>query len=208
MCTKSSGAPETGGERNRQQHPTLVLALGNPLRGDDGVGSALLQEIRASAAPLPETSLIEGHPEDLLAALMERNYQRIIILDAADMSLSPGEWRRFTVRNSSDLFQATVVAAPEAAATLFPSALLASSSHGLGLAEILALSAATSEAETPADTLPEITIYGVQPESIQWSPALSTAVRNSVPQLCQTILDELNTTPSGRSEWHSDQSGC
>jgi hydrogenase maturation protease len=72
---------------------TLVLALGNPLRGDDGVGAAVLNALPALP---PGVTGMDGGTPGLGLVLSLQGYDRAIILDAAEMGEMPGTWRRFT----------------------------------------------------------------------------------------------------------------
>jgi hydrogenase maturation protease len=146
---------------------TLVLALGNPLRGDDGVGEAVLAALAQAALP-PNTTLLDGGTPGLETALLLQGYARAIIIDAAEMGRAPGEWVRFTPQTAH-----------------IQGADLRSTLHSAGLAEALALGEAL-------DLLPpEIVIYGVQPETIGWQPGLSAPVEAAVPPVCAAVLKEL-----------------
>lgn len=93
----------------------------------------------------------------------------MIVIDAANLGESPGTWRRFS------LAEANLVQQAQMNGTL----------HDAGFAEAVALGAAL-------DILPpEIIVYGVQPEVIEWEMGLSTAVQAAVPEICQEIQAEL-----------------
>ncbi|MBN2469505.1 MAG: hydrogenase maturation protease [Anaerolineae bacterium] len=153
--------------------PTLVLALGSPLRGDDGVGKAVIECLQDRDLP-PGITVLDGGTPGLETILLFEGYARVIIVDAAEMNQQPGQWRRFTTQEASltanDLHARVTV-------------------HYAGLAEALALGEAL-------DILPdEIVIYGVQPERIDWSGTLSDPVQAAVPAVCAAILDELQIRP-------------
>ncbi len=147
---------------------TLVLALGNPLRGDDGIGAAVLSAL--PAVP-PAVTLLEGGTPGLELVLTLRGYDRVIILDAADMGQPPGTWRRLT----PDCLQASD---PALRGTL----------HDAGLAEALTLGAALGVLP------PEIIILGIQPGEIGWSPGLSPPVVEAIPALCEAIMSLLTAS--------------
>ncbi len=149
---------------------TIVLSLGNPLRGDDGVGAAV-REMLAHDARLPHhVAVVDGGTAGLETALVLKGHRRAIIVDAADMGCAPGEWARFT-RDQVILEPAEIG--------------LHSTLHSAGLSEALALGEALG-------ILPEeIVMYGVQPKSIDWSPGLSAPVQAAVPAVCAAILDEI-----------------
>lgn len=149
---------------------TVVLALGNPLRGDDGAGAAVC-EMLAQDARLPDhVRLVDGGTAGLETVLLLQGCRRAIIVDAAELGRAPGEWARFT----------------REAAILEPGGLGPGSSlHNAGLAEALALGDALG-------ILPEVIIlYGIQPQEIGWMPGLSEPVRVAVPAICAAILNEI-----------------
>ncbi len=148
---------------------TLILSLGNPLRGDDGVGTAVLTMLAAYPIIPPEVVLQDGGTPGLETVLLLEGYQKVIIIDAADMGLAPGEWRRFS---------SAKLAAQEAN--------LKGTLHQAGLAEALELAEALN-------MLPnEVIVFGVQPCEIGWEPGLSAEVETAVSEVCRAIVKELN----------------
>ena len=150
---------------------TLIIALGNPLCGDDGVGVAVLETLEKSEC-LPKNVVLQfdGSPNNLLDALLTHNYRSVIIVDSAFVQRSPGEWVRFTLRE-------TILKSGNPNINI--------SMHNTGLAEVLALSTVLKI------ELPEIAIYGVQPMEVKWFYGLSDAVKMAVPEICTSILEEL-----------------
>lgn len=153
---------------------TLVLALGNTLRGDDGVATAVLQAILAHPTLPEKIDLVDGGTPGLETALLLEGYVRAIIIDAADMGLAAGAWRRFLPGNGR-------LPARDAHLT--------GTMHTAGLAEALALGDALG-------ILPsEVIVYGIQPADIGWQEGLSAAVQTAVPQVAAVILRELTDPP-------------
>jgi len=148
---------------------TLVLSLGNPLRGDDGVGTAVLTLLSAYPIIPPEVVLQDGGTPGLETVLLLEGYEKVIIIDAADMGLEPGEWRRFS---------SAKLAAQEANLT--------GTLHQAGLAEALELADALN-------MLPdEVIIFGIQPGVIGWEPGLSDGVETAVSEVCKAVIEEIN----------------
>lgn len=148
---------------------TLILGLGNPLRGDDGVGTAVITALQ-SRTDLPAGIVLhDGGTPGLETALLLEPYQRVIIIDAADMGLEPGEWTCCTPED--------VMAAQDSR--------LRGTLHTAGLPEALELAEALGI--LPA----QLVIYGVQPATVAPSLALSEAVEAAIPAICQDIV-ELN----------------
>lgn len=184
--------------------PILILGLGNPLQGDDGVGCRVVEELQRVIASRPERSVAEsnetakqspdrnveiasaqksclamtdwdnvevmdgGTPGIGLLNLLEGR-TRVIIVDAAEMGLAPGEFRRFTAD------QVTLTGSAQRL-----------SLHRSGVTDALALAQALNL------KLPEIVFFGVQPASVEWRASLSPAVHAAVPRVLDAILDELN----------------
>ena len=74
----------------------MVIGLGNPLRGDDGVGVRVAEALAEQALP-DDVEVVDGGTQGLgLVNLMEGR-QRVILVDAADMGKAPGEFVRFTL---------------------------------------------------------------------------------------------------------------
>jgi len=157
---------------------TLVLALGNPLRGDDGIGSAVLERLRETATSTalstgvspPHITLIDGGTPGLETALTLQGYDRVVVIDAANFGGQPGDWKRFSLSDAS----------------LIQDANMNGTLHDAGFAEAVAL------AEALGILPPEIIIYGIQPQSIDWDLALSPPVKNAIPAICQQIKTELS----------------
>jgi hydrogenase maturation protease len=145
----------------------LVLALGNPIRGDDGVGAAILSTLEGDPQ-VGAAALVDGGTPGLETLLMLQGYRRAIILDAAEMGQAPGTWRRFTPDEAD-----------------WQPRMVGGSLHDAGLAEALSLGAALG-------TLPpSIVIYGIQPAAIGWEPGLTRPVQDAVPAVVDAVLDDL-----------------
>ena len=170
QVTVAPGSETLNCMRGEQRQGTLVLSLGNPLRGDDGVGSAVLEALSASTCLPENVILLDGYRGGLLNALLCQEYGRVIVVDAALLGELPGSWKRFTL-DDARLVQIDL----SSCKTL----------HNASLAEVLAL------ADALGITLPEVVIYGVQPEEIEWSISLSESVSKIIPDLCATILNDL-----------------
>jgi hydrogenase maturation protease len=74
--------PVSGG-KNALPPATLVIGLGNPLRGDDGVGVRVAHLLATQPLP-PIVNQIEGR-------------RRVVFVDAADVGRSPGEFACFSL---------------------------------------------------------------------------------------------------------------
>jgi hydrogenase maturation protease len=145
----------------------LVLGVGSPLFGDDGLGVRAVELLAERRLP-PDVQVEEiGTPGLGLAAWLE-GWPRVIIVDAVRMGETPGAWRRFPPG------QVRRMACGQAL-----------SLHEPGLADGLAMAQAL-------DLLPEHTvIYGVEPERTDAGQGLSPAVIQALPGLIDSILTDL-----------------
>ena len=73
---------------------TLLLGVGNPLRGDDGVGLAVVDWLQERGLP-PDVVVVDGGTAGLELVLTLADYRRALIVDAVDMGRAPGMWLRF-----------------------------------------------------------------------------------------------------------------
>jgi len=148
----------------------LILGLGNPLLGDEGIGVRVAEELQGLELP-DGVTVVEGGTAGLgLIGLME-GYQKVIIVDAADMGHPPGCVVRFTPLEA----QLKTVEAPL-------------SLHQIGLGEVLTLAEALEVA--PAERI----IIGVQPSQVEMGAGLSPEVERAIPKIIRTILSELDAT--------------
>lgn len=70
---------------------SLILTVGNEMMGDDGAGPWLAR--RLQQAPLAGWEVIDGQaaPENFLHQVRAMQPQRVVVVDAADAGLEPGE---------------------------------------------------------------------------------------------------------------------
>jgi len=148
----------------------LILGLGNPLLGDEGIGVRVVEELKRLELP-DGVSVVEGGTTGLgLIGLME-GYQRVIVVDAVDMGQPPGCVIRFTPSEVQFITAETPL-----------------SLHQVGLGEVLALANALEVA--PA----ELAIIGVQPSWIQTRAGPSPELEGAIPHVIRMVLDELDAT--------------
>lgn len=145
----------------------LVLGIGNPSMGDDGVGNRVIELL--AEEDLPPNVKIEdaGLPGWGLPAWFE-GWSNVILVDAVQMGRLPGSWRRF-------LPEQLQVELENDALSLHQPDLAC----GLALAQAL-------------DLLPEnLVLYGVEPADVNPGDALSPAVRRSLPDVVASILNDI-----------------
>ncbi|WON78640.1 hydrogenase maturation peptidase HycI [Serratia sp. UGAL515B_01] len=136
----------------------VLLCVGNCMMGDDGAGP-LLAELCASAPP-PGWTVIDGGavPENDIGHIRALCPERLVIVDATDMGLTPGEIRIIDQQDIAEMFIMTT--------------------HNLPLNVLIE--------QLQAD-VPEITFIGIQPDVVAFYYPLSAAVRQAVSTLHQRL---------------------
>jgi len=146
---------------------TIVIGVGNPLRRDDGIGSAVIQKLlslKTENSKLKDVDLLDGGTDGLSLLNSIEEYSRAIIVDAVIMGVVPGTIKIFTPSEAIINVQFDAL-----------------STHGFGLAEMLKL-AMQLQIET------EIIVVGVQPLDIDFGHGLSEAISAMIPDLIKIIL--------------------
>jgi hydrogenase maturation protease len=147
---------------------TLVVGLGNLLRGDDGIGVRVAQALLARSLPAGVEVVDGGTPGLALVNLLEGR-RRAIVVDAANVGRAPGEFVRFTADEVNLLGGDPAI-----------------SIHDAGLGDALLLARVLG-------VLPqEVVILGVQPANLDWDQMLSPAVQAALPGLVAAVLEELD----------------
>lgn len=128
--------------------------------GDDGAG-ALLSQLLQKSQP-PDWIVLHGGsaPENLLHTIGELSPSQIIIFDAADMDLPAGSIRIISEENLQNPF-------------FF-------STHTLPLSFLI---------EALHEYSPQITLIGIQPETVAFGYPISYAVSEGVEMIYKSILE-------------------
>ena len=146
----------------------LVIGVGNPLMGDDGLGIAVVARL-ASEWPEDESlSFVDGGTWGMNLLPLIESANRVMILDAIDRGLPAGT---------------TITLEREEIPRYFAIKL---SPHQLDLREVLALAELRG-------TLPRETVaLGVQPERVELSLSLSASVAAAVEDLVAAANERLS----------------
>lgn len=145
---------------------TVVIGLGNPLMGDDGLGLAALERLRASGVPAG-VELVDGGTWGLTLLPVIEAAARVLFLDAIDARAEPGTLHRLERAEIPRYF----------ATRLSP--------HQVDLQDVLAL--AELRGTLPAETV----AIGLQPARVEMSCELSDAVHARLDDLVAAALDRL-----------------
>jgi hydrogenase maturation protease len=148
--------------------PTLVLALGNPLMGDDGFGLTVLADLRRHGEADGPLILMDGGTWGLTLLPAIESASRLLLIDAINTGAKPGSVVRLEREELPRYFGHKL------------------SPHQVDLREVLAL------AELRGTLPPEIVAIGVQPESVKFRMSLSPAVEAAVPVVVDAVLRQLS----------------
>jgi len=145
---------------------TLVLGIGNPDRGDDGVGRAVARRLSGT---LPEGAAVAEHGGEATGVLAcIEGAHTVFFVDACASGEPPGTIHRFDV-----------------AAAPLPAAAFALSSHGFGLPEAVEL------ARTLGTLPPAAVVYAIEGGGFDTGAALSPAVEAAVAEVADRLSREI-----------------
>jgi hydrogenase maturation protease len=147
----------------------LVLGVGNLLMGDEGVGIHAARELIERTLP-PHVDVIDGGTAGLDLLHVMEGYERVLIIDAVDVGEEPGAILRFSPQD---------VTSEDGD---FPMSL-----HQTEILKVLEFAAYVGQ------TLPPVVMYGVQPETIEWSLELSPRVKARLASLVAAVEEEIST---------------
>ncbi len=147
-------APGAGNTR-----PVAVVGVGNRLRGDDGVGPALVDAL----AGLEQVHRFDvgSTPENFILPVARLTPGRILVVDACDFGGRPGEFRLFDRAQIEQLAYGLL------------------STHTLPLSLTVEMLAHQTGAE--------VSLLGVQPAGIEFGTGLSEPVRDALPALAEFV---------------------
>lgn len=150
----------------REPRQVLVIGLGNPDRGDDGIG---IRVAEALASDLPPGVALKTRTGDMLGLIDDwEGYQRVLCIDAAAPMGVPGRIHRI-----------------DTAREALPTAPGLASSHGIGLPETLALARTIGKA-------PDIlVVFAVEGASFEAGAPLTPAVAGAVAKVAERVRAEV-----------------
>ena len=141
---------------------TLVIGLGSILRGDDGLGTRVIEELKKEKFA-ENVSLRCADTSGLDILKYFPDFTRVIIIDLAQMQARPGTIKVFSSR--------------EIKKSKFSDVL---TTHGMALLETLTLA---EKLGIPS----RITIIGVQPKDVSFRLGLSDILEKKVPSVINRV---------------------
>lgn len=152
----------------------VIVGIGNPYRGDDDAGPAVIRAL--AARPLPD-AVSHAHTDDPLALIdLLASAPGLLVIDAISAAAPPGTIYRF-----------------DASTQRLPIEFSSCSTHAFGVAEAVELARALS-------SFPKhLTVYGIVGQHFGVGDALSPAVERAVQRVADALVDEVGVLVSWRS---------
>ena len=147
---------------------TVVIGVGNPLMGDDGLGIAVLEELRAGWTFEPYLELLDGGTWGMNLLPHVEGARRLLLIDAIRAGAEPGT---LVVLEKDEI--------PRFLATKL-------SPHQIDVKEVLAL------AELRGTMPDEMVAIGLQPHSVEMRASLSPAAASGLRSVVGAVLERLN----------------
>jgi hydrogenase maturation protease len=158
--------PEGAAGDSAARHETVVIGIGNPLMGDDGIGLAALERLLAWEFE-PFVERVDGGTWGMNLLQFVEEARRLLVLDAIEAGLEPG----------------SPVALEGDEIPRFLSTKL--SPHQIELREVLAL------AELRGTLPEEVVAIGLQPGRVEMSERLSPEVEARLDDMVERCVERL-----------------
>ena len=150
----------------------LILGLGNTIMGDEGVGVAIVEELKKG--PLPEgVEMLDGGTMGMALTYKLAAYKRVLVVDAVKGEGIP-DLEFYTLEN--------LVGEGDGDGL---------SLHGLGFVSVIKLMDALKM------EVPEISILGVRVERLEPGTNLSERCRGLLPKAVRMVLSRVNGVEEG-----------
>ena len=136
---------------------TLILGIGNVLKGDDGAGPAVCEKLK-SVKICAEVMDAGTVPENYIGPIIKRSPENLLIVDATDFGATPGSIKMFETGQLSSYAFTTHTLSPH----LF--------------VEMI---------QAQIDV--EVYLIGIQPKHVELGQPLSECVSRAVEALCRSL---------------------
>ncbi len=143
----------------------IIIGVGNPLRGDDGAGWAVIDHLVHKIHPEIQLSKQRGDIVELVEVFA--NYATVYLVDACSMEAPAGTWQRIDGLCES-----------------LPAENAQTSTHGFGIAQAIELA-------RNLNALPsKLIVYAIVGQEYAMSDSLTAPVVEAVKQVADEILKE------------------
>lgn len=149
------------------EHSRLkIIALGNILCGDDGVGPLVIEQLRRRGVP-DDITLIDAGSDAFLLLDHLQSDQPVILIDSAKMGRAPGTVVRFSIDDAT-----------------FRKVNEAISLHGFSFADVYHMA-------RNLGAVADCTFIGIEPGTVAFNHGLSPVVEASMPQIMAVLTEEI-----------------
>ena len=138
----------------RYPYMNMLLGIGNPLRGDDGAGNYIARHFRMKGWQVIDCGTA---PENFTGVVRKTKPDVLVLVDAADMGLPPGEFRIIPPERIEDVGLGT---------------------HQLPLDQFISFI---------GECAGKVILVGIQPVVVEMGEGLSPAVQEGVNRLVATL---------------------
>jgi hydrogenase maturation protease len=150
-----------------------VIGVGNPLMADEGVGIAAIEALEERGMP-EGVELIDAGSAGMTLLHIIKDYDAVLIIDAANFGGEPGEVRAF---------------GPDEVRSV--KALRRESLHEADLMQVLELSRTLGE-------IPEtVVLFAVQFQKVEMGSGMTEPVRSAVPVVVKLVADKVEELLTG-----------
>lgn len=146
----------------------IVLGLGNPLMGDEGVGIKLIEMLQSASGDFPEADFVDAGTGGMSMLHLISGRRKAIIIDCAHMGETPGAIKQFTPDQVKTVKQLTHL-----------------SLHEVDIIKVIDL--ARQLGECPE----EIIFFGIEPAAVTRQMELSDILTERLAQYIETIEAQL-----------------
>ena len=149
----------------------LVAGLGNPLMGDEGVGSFLVGQLSRQAKIYPFADFVDAGTAGINLLHLIAHRRKVIVIDCAYMQTPPGTMKRFSPDEIKTVKKMT-----------------GQSLHEADLLKIIDMSKKLGECPQ------EIVIFGIEPKKIEEKMGLSRTITDKIEYYISIINKEIQAS--------------
>ena len=162
----------------QNKHSILIIGIGNPYRGDDGVGHRIAQDIKKKSPD--HVNVIEQSGDGISLIDSWKDSDAVILIDAVHSGAQPGTIHRFDIHTQA-----------------IPTKYFHYSTHAFGVAEAIELARALKQ-------LPKnLIVYGIEGKCFEAGIGLSLEVEKAVEEVMMRVKQDIhNCSPRKYTEYH------
>ncbi len=147
---------------------TIVLGLGNPLMGDEGIGIKLIEMLQSASGDFPEADFVDAGTGGMSLLHLISGRRKAVIIDCCIMGTEAGTIKQFTPDEVKTVKQLTHL-----------------SLHEVDIIKVIEL--ARQLGECPE----EIVFFGIEPETVSQQMELSEILTGRLAQYIEAIKAQL-----------------